>query len=250
VAGQRHRGRDGTYIAEDADWKDRQPVDHRSVRHLLQMNAWVLVFRRLTGERVVDWLGEHEARLEVPTKLIERRRVPIGLEDVRLEHYQRVRDLQVCDFGQVWPDATVTFEVPEHARTFDLLFELDRTRRPGRNFRKFLRYDALITAWWRHVPRYKAMGEPPAAVFICADEAHAMSFMQAADRHVTGRLALPGTPETSWPHPGRERMLFVAERDIHEGSQRAWKLPREPPHLSGRIETEPREVRLPGQTPG
>lgn len=246
LAAQRHHGPDGPYIREEAEWKERQPVDHRTVQHLLQMNAWMLVYRRLCGELAIDWRGEHEGRLELPTKMVERRRVPISLEDVRLDRYQRVRDLKARAFGQVWPDATVTLALPESERRFDLLFELDRTNRPNRNFQKFVRYDALITAWWRKVPHYQEMGEPPAAVFVCSDETHALSFMRAADRQVTGRLASPGTPEASWLYPGRERMLFVAERDIHEGNFRAWKLQTEPAGVTDSTEPAVRQVCLPG----
>jgi hypothetical protein len=245
-AAQRHHGPDGPYIGEEVEWKERQPVDHRTVQHLLQMNAWALVYRRLAGDIAIDWQGEHEGRLELPTKIVERRRAPITLDDVRLDHYQRVRDLKARALGQVWPDATVTLALPESERRFDLLIELDRTDRPNRNFQKFVRYDALITAWWRKLARYQEMGEPPVAVFVCSDEAHALSFMRAADRQVTGRLASPGTPEASWPYPGRERMLFVAERDVHEGNLRAWKLPAEPVGATDSAEPAVREVCLPG----
>ena len=136
--------------------------------------------------------------------------------------------------------------MPHHGRRFDLMLELDRTKRPTKNFTKFHRYDALITGWWRAVDRYRKMGESPAVIFICTDEAHAASFMRAADREVTGRLARPGTAEGTWPYPGRERMLFAAERDVHAGNLRAWKLPAEPTGSGSRAELEPREVRLPG----
>ena len=72
------------------------------------------------------------------------------------------------------------------------MVELDRTERPSRNFDKFLRYDALITAWWRNVPRYQYSGEPPAVVFVCTDDGHAHGFMEAADRQVI-RKALAQT---------------------------------------------------------
>jgi hypothetical protein len=244
IAGQSHRGPNGPYIPREAKWHERNLADYRVLEHLLQTNAWVLAFRALVGEHVVDWLGEQEGRLEVPTKLSDGRRVEVGAEDVELERYRRVRDLRAQDFGRVWPDATLAMDMPDAGRTFDLMIELDRTKRPAKNFDKFRRYDALITAWWRRVERYRKMGESPAAVFVCTDEAQAFAFMKAADHEVTGRLARPGTPESSWRSPGRERTLFVAERDVHEGSLRAWKLP--PDAGNGRGELAAREVRLPG----
>jgi hypothetical protein len=133
-------------------------------------------------------------------------------------------------------------------RRFDLMVELDRTQRPTKNFDKFRRYDGLITGWWRRVERYRKLGESPAAVFVCTDEDHVLAFARAADREVTGRLGRPGTAEQSWPYPGRERMLFVSERDVHEGSLRAWKLSAEPSVTHRDLEL--REVRLPARRRG
>jgi protein involved in plasmid replication-relaxation len=244
LAGQRHEGVDGTYIPRDAKWRRRRIVDHRSILHMLQVNAWAIAYKGLTGDYVTDWRGEHEGRLEVPTKLMDGRRVPIEASDVPRENYERVRDLRGGGFGRIWPDATLTVDIPDQGRRFDLMLELDRTDRPAKNFDKFERYDALISAWWRKVPRYAEAGEPPGAIFICSDEEHVFRFMQAADRRITARLAQPGVSEASWPYPGRERILFVAERAIHEGSGRAWKLAVEPP--STRKSLESREVQLPG----
>jgi hypothetical protein len=247
LAGQRHRGPHGSYIPKGVKWEEGRLAHHGALAHLLQTNAWVLAFRRLVGEHAVDWRGEHEGRLEVPTKLVEGRRVPIDVDDLELERYTRARDLRDEQFERVWPDATVTMDMPRHGRTFDLMIELDRTDRPAKNFDKFRRYDAFITGWWRRVERYRKMGEQPAAVFVCTDEAHALAFMRASDREVTGRLARPGTPDHTWPYPGRERILFVAERDVHDGSLRAWKLPAEPTAVARRAELSPREVQLPGR---
>jgi hypothetical protein len=243
LAGQRHEGPDGPYIPDAAKWRRRRIVDHRTLQHTLQVNAWVLAFKRLAREYVTDWRGEDEGRLEVPTRLVDGRRVSIAIEDVPRENYERVRDLRSAEFGRVWPDATLMMDMPDQGRRFDLLLELDRTGKPTKNFDKFERYDALITAWWRKVPRYRKAGEPPGAIFICCDEDHVLRFIQAADRYVTGRLAQPGVAEASWPYPGRERILFVAEQDIHDGDGRAWKLPAEPRSAT---HVAPRRVELPG----
>ena len=248
-AGQRHEGPDGPYIPDAAKWRRRRVVDHRTLLHTLQVNAWVLAYRRLASDYVIGWQGEYEGRLEVPTKLAEGRRVPIGIDDVPRENYERVRDLRKGEFGRVWPDATLTMDITDLGRRFDLLLELDRTGKPTKNFDKFERYDALITAWWRQVSRYRRAGEPPGVIFVCADEDHVLRFIQAADRYVTGRLAQPGVTEASWPFPGRERMLFVAERDIHSGDGRAWKLPLQPGGGDGRTRLAVREVCLPAVEP-
>jgi hypothetical protein len=246
VAGQAHHGPEGPYIPKEAKWEERRIADYRTLEHRLQTNAWVLCFRRLVDDHAVEWRGEREGRVEVPTKLEDGRRVRIGAEDLRVERYRRVRDLRTKEFGRVWPDATVTMDMPHRGRRFDLMLELDRTGKPTKNLDKFHRYDALLTGWWHAVERYRKLGEAPAVVFICIDEHNLVNFMRAADREVTGRLARPGTAEATWPYPGRERMLFVSERDVHEGSLRAFKLPIEPSDARGRGELESREVRLPG----
>ena len=244
-AGQRHEGPDGPYIPDGTKWRRRRVVDHRMLRHTLQVNAWVLAYRRIARDYVIDWRGEHEGRLEVPTKVAEGRRAPIGVDDLPRENYERIRDLRAGEFGRVWPDATLTLDLSDQGRRFDLLLELDRTGKPTKNFDKFERYDALITAWWRQVPRYRNASEPPGAIFVCMDEDHVMRFIEAADRCVTGRLAQPGVTEAAWPFPGRERILLVAERDIHDGDGRAWKLAAEPGSHRGR-QAAMRQVWLPG----
>jgi hypothetical protein len=76
------------------------------------------------------------------------------------------------------------------------------------------------------LPIATAVGNEQARIFlavrfVCTDQAHAFGFMEAADRQITGRVADPSAPEVSWPYPGRERIYFASERDVHEGSLRA-----------------------------
>ena len=46
---------------------------------------------------------------------------------------------------------------------------------------------------------------------------NAKEFCRAADPVVTAAHAYVREYAAEWPHPARERMLFVAERDAHEG---------------------------------
>jgi hypothetical protein len=117
----------------------------------------------------------------------------------------------------------------------DLLVELDRTRRPTKNVDKLRRYDAFITAWCRMTDRYRDAAELPYVIFVCPGEQEALSLMRVADREVTGHYAGYGARPEEWPSPGRERMLFVAEEDVHEGFASAWSLPR---HAAGDRETD------------
>ena len=78
------------------------------------------------------------------------------------------------------PDATLYLCLERGEREFDLLVELDRTRRAVKNIDKFHRYDALLTAWWRSHERYRGASEAPAAVFVCVDEESAFNLMETA----------------------------------------------------------------------
>lgn len=243
---KRHHGPDGPYIAQGGRWKERTVSDHRPVHHDLQVNAWALCYRRLVGGLVTEWLGPEQGQIEVPTVMVGGRPRRIELSDVDFGDYSNVEGLKLDKFRPLVPDATLRMDLPHRSRRFDLLVELDRTRRPAANFDKFRRYDSLITAWWRRIRSYESMGEPPAVVFVCSDEDQARSFMEAADRDVVGRLADPTKPEAQWRYPGRERMLFADERDVHGGSLRSWMLPRAPSESGRTGDVAIRQVRLPG----
>ena len=66
-------------------------------------------------------------------------------------------------------------------------------------------------------------------IFVCPDEPFALAAAKLADQLVRGRIASLEDRPPAWPHPGRKRMFFVAERDVHLGSLRAAMLPELPP---------------------
>jgi Replication-relaxation len=235
----------GPYIPHQARWRERQVRDYRVVEHDLQVNAWVMAYRQLAGELVVDWLGPDEARLELPTRYEERRFRPVRLADVKraLPGYEQAGGLRLERLAPVVPDASLRFWFEESEREFELLVELDRTRRPVKNLDKLRRYDALITGWWLLHDRLQLMDEPPLVVFVCTDEQQALALLDAAEHEVTGRLANPGDSPARWRYPGRQRMLFAAERDVHEGDGRAWMLEPQPADNAG--DSRAREVDLP-----
>jgi hypothetical protein len=246
--GRNYRSPDGFYVPKEAKWRPRKVSDYRLVQHDLQVNAWVMAYRRLIGEEIADWLGPEQGRLDVPTRYEDRRFKPMTLAHAQHERYDYglIRDLREETFAPIVPDATLMLELDEGQRRYELLVELDRTARPTKNIDKLRRYDALITAWWRGSDRYRGAKEPPRIVFVCGDELQAESLMRVADNEVTGRHSRSGRPRKEWPSPGRERMWFVAEPDMHQESLRAWKLPAHPgseelPRVFGA-----REVKLPG----
>jgi hypothetical protein len=229
-------------------WRPRHVTDYRVVQHDLQVNAWVMAYRKLAWDRVLDWLGPDQGRLEVPTTYEPQRRRfrPLEIPEVELDHYDRARELKLEHPRPVVPDATLSLYFDEADREFDLLVELDRTRRPVKNVDKLRRYDALLTVWWRAVDRYRGRREAPAVVFVCGDEQAAFGLMRAAHQELSGRIARPGTRSEEWKSPARKRALFAAEQDVHRGSMRAWQLPPVPSDSSDPRDFWESQVLLPG----
>jgi len=237
--GKRCWGLDGPYIEEEAKWRPRHVTEYSVVEHDLQVNAWVMAYRALVGERLIDWLGPDQGRVDVPTTYDrDKRRVRrVDLQDATLASngYHHPCGLRLEHFAPVVPDATLTLYCDSIGAEVDLLAELDRTRRPTKNVDKLRRYDAFVTAWSRMTDRYRHAAELPYVIFVCPGEQEAHSLMRVADREVTGQYAGYGPRPEGWPSPGRERMLFVAEEDVHDGFASAWSLP---PQAAGERETD------------
>jgi hypothetical protein len=129
-------------------------------------------------------------------------------------------------------------------RRVDVFVEMDRTRRPSKNSLKFRRYDHFITGWSTLLDRYaEALKERPIVVFVCEDGDQAPDFLKLADTQVTAAIGVKGTEIAEWQHPARERMFFLAERELHSGTLRALRLPTNPPTC------EPPSVNPPTRSP-
>lgn len=97
-------------------------------------------------------------------------------------------------FRPVQPDAVL--DVAAADGDVHLLLEYDRTRRVDKNFTKFLRYDTLLTVWWRATDlRW------PFVVFICRDAEHRRRFMQTADHELIGHLS-------GWTESGYQERFY------------------------------------------
>jgi Replication-relaxation len=223
-------GLEGPYIEEEAKWRPRHIADYNVVEHDLQVNAWVFAYRGLVGGNLIEWLGPDQGRIEVPTTYDRdtRRFRRVDTEDMThaIEGYRHPANLQLDHFGPLFPDATLTLYRHSIGTEVDVLVELDRTRRATKNVDKLHRYDAFLTAWCRVADRYRHAKEGPWVIFVCPGEPEAHGLMRVADREVTGQYS--GSGPRDWPYPGRERMLFVAEEDVHDGLALAWSLPRQP----------------------
>ena len=162
------------------------------------------------------------------------------------------------EFEGLEADALVELAIPagNSTRRVDVFIEMDRTRRPAKNTPKFRRYDHFITGWSTLLDRYaEALKERPIVVFVCQDGDQALEFLKLADTQVTGAIGVKGTELPEWQHPARERMFFVAERDLHSGTLRALRMTAHPPKVRALLgeptDVEPEQVSiLPGRLLG
>jgi hypothetical protein len=213
--------------------------DYRYVIHDLRTNEWVLRYRELLGERLLDWAGPDESRFEPPKK---------GRDDSLMSygafvmgdcgwHAYAVPDEH---FRPVQPDAVLDVTLGE--RDVHVLVEYDRTRRVDKNFTKFQRYDTLLTVWWRATDL-----EWPLVVFVCQDEEHRRRFLEAADHELAGHLSAFTEDGHQERYYGRDRTLFVLEDEIRKGDAMALRLPALPPgHERRASPATVRRLTLPG----
>jgi hypothetical protein len=211
--------RDAGLVAKAHRYSPRLIFDYGHVLHEVQLNAWVLAYRRTVGSGLLSWQGE--TSIEPPTGLrTAQKRLdddwsPEGLRDPRAR--------SVC------PDAVLEIagdNPDDDARL--LLVEYDRTRRLDKNYEKFRRYEAFVTWWWQHT-EYASRGVPPFVLFVCQDDEQRGLFMDAADRELTGRRWDPDVRPGRYEYVGRQRFLFADELNAHMGHIEAYRLPAFPP---------------------
>jgi hypothetical protein len=245
---QTQRGPNGPFIHPDAQWRERKISDPRYVMHNLHAIAWVLAFERAAGRFVRAWHGPGHplTRPRVPRVKEEREWVNLGPRHLKPPPNMAIHglkfpanvDIARQEFEGLEADALIELAIPvgNGTRRVDVFVEMDRTRRPSKNSPKFRRYDHFITGWSTLLDRYaEALKERPIVVFVCEDGDQALDFLKLADRQVAGAIGVKGTELAEWQHPARERMFFVAERDLHSGTLRALRLPAHPPKLRGTV---------------
>jgi hypothetical protein len=116
------------------------------------------------------------------------------------------------------------------AGSIDVLVELDDRRPLGRAAAKLERYDHFLAGWSLHTRRYgRRLEAIPVVVFVCRDRARAREIARLADALLCSCRAYAGEYPHDWEYPGRERILFASERDVHEGLLRACGVPHLPP---------------------
>ena len=228
-------------LAPDLKFSPRREAifDYRYVIHDLRTNEWVLRYRELLGDRLLDWAGPDESRYEPPKKSRDEAYMTRAVA-VLGDCGWHAADVPDEDFRPVQPDAVL--DVAAGERDVHVLVEYDRTRRVDKNFTKFLRYDTLLTVWWRATEL-----QWPSVVFVCQDAEHQRRFMQAADYELIGHLSAWTQEGHQERFYGRDRTLFVVEDDIRKGEAIALCLPALPPrHEQRSSPASVRRIPLPG----
>lgn len=217
----------------------REVYDYGHVLHEVQLNAWVLAYRRAARDAFLSWEGE--THIEPPREA----RAQQGV--LTVGDYWSAERLRDPRARLVRPDAVLEVARQDSDASRVFLVEYDRTRRVDKNYEKFRRYDTFLCWWWQHTDF--AAGDPPFVVFICQDEEHRDRFLAAADVELTGQLWHPSAAPDQRVYAGRQRVLFACELDMHSGRPEATRVPSLPPDDARRDgdDAHVRRVRLPGR---
>jgi hypothetical protein len=208
----------------------------RQARHDVHVAGWVFAAQRALPEDRFELAGPHESAVSPPTRSREGNRAMLSLAELCLpggrtphdflrtvEHGARV---EVERFQSVRPDATL------RSNRGEVLVELDDRLPEGLRAAKLERYDHFLAGWSAHLAHYtRPAAKAPIVVFVCRDHARARECARRADRVLTACRAYAGEYPADWEYPGRERILYVAERDAHEGLLCAWGVPQLPPDV-------------------
>jgi hypothetical protein len=236
---QQHSSSRGPYVDPDLKWLEPRSDDPRAVLRDLHANAWILALEARAPKAVRQRRGSRSARVAPPRPPRKRgQEQPVTLDLIPLGGSRRLRDPSLPAPEPVYPAGAVELRIglPSEPVVFDLLIDVLRGRRAGYDETRARRYDLLVSGWFRMVERYTMLGLPPVVVFVCEDERQQLTALKTADRVVTTRVAEAGVPESEWAAPGRRQLLWVVERDVHDGRLHALALPLQPPDVRVRLE--------------
>ncbi len=211
----------------------------RQARHDVHVAGWALAL----ADAQCVLRGPHEAVLEPPKRAGADGRHAITPRDLRLPGGRTPHAFLYTDasgqrvelerFETIRPDAVVTFGGPaDRGMPVDVIVELDDRPAVGRAARKLERYDHFLAGWSLHTRRYGTRAQAvPLVVFVCRDRRRARECTLRADAALGACRAYAGEYPLDWHYPGRERILFTSERDMHEGLVCAYGVPRVPPEI-------------------
>jgi len=212
-------------------------------RHDVHVTGWALAMAATLGESCVGLRGPAESVLSPPTRAGADGRVALAPHDLRLPGARTAHDFLRADatgrrveverFETVRPDAIVEVLTGGTRQPgIDVIVERDDRPPRGRGAAKLERYDHFLAGWSVHTARYGRRAQAvPVVVFVCRDRTRARECASAADSVLCACRAYAGEYPLDWEYPGRERIVFAAERDAHEGQLRAYGVPRLPPSV-------------------
>lgn len=223
----------------------------RAVRREVHAAAWALAFERAAGAGPLEVIGAHGAVLCPPVRSTPQGPAALGPADLRLPGGRAPHGFQPAG-GTPRPDSEIRFEtIRPHVRIdwpggseldrreggLDLLVELDDRIGSAAWTAKLRRYDHFLSGWCAHTRRYR--NRTAIAVFVCRDRARARECARRADAVLLACRAYAGEYPADWEYVGRERVVFVAERDVHEGVLAGYGVNRLPPELRDGAGREP-----------
>jgi predicted transcriptional regulator len=215
----------------------------RQARHDVHVAGWALAIAGALGELSATLRGPAASTLSPPSRASGDTRLALTPRELRLPGGRTPHDFLRTDangeqvelerFETLRPDAIIALAGDGQARPpTDVIVELDDRPAVGRDARKLERYDHFLAGWSLHTPRYGRRADAvPLVVFVCRDRARARECAGCADSVIRASRAYAGEYPLEWEYPGRERIVFVAERDAHEGLLRAFGVPRLPPEV-------------------
>ena len=212
----------------------------RRARRDVHVAGWMLALEQTLGVRTSAILGATDAVIS------PRSNGAAGPRDLRLPEGRVAHDFLQTDeagkrvelqrFQTVRPDVAARFDLrvdgADRATASDLLLvDYDDHPATGRAVAKLERYDHLVSGWWSCAGVGPRLTTPPLVLFVCRSRSRARACATSADSVLTACHAYAGEYPAEWHYPGRARILYVAERDVHEGLTRAYGVPPLPPEV-------------------
>ena len=243
--GRHFHTRHGSLIPEDPSWRERSADAPLGIGHDLHVIAYLLQLATLIdgpgdplsvgGGLIADIKGARGAAIDPPKEYDGRHRVPLTPQLLAGLEPSLVLDSpgELDSFSSLTPDAAIFLRDPragdDRARS-QILFELDRSGHRQKLVGKLRRYDAFYAGWCPRHPQTR--NRPPATLFVAKDEATLRRHLAIADQVLCIRRGTSRTPPAEWPAPpSRRRIFFALERDLHQGTQRCYRLPEQPPQI-------------------